>query len=336
MATTAPPQTAGTCRPGDPTEVLRALVERAVLAPSSHNTQPWRFVIDGDRVELRADRTRALPVNDPQGRELVISCGAAWCTVRVAAAAADLALATELLPEGPHSDLLAVATLRGDRVEAGLPGAGLIARRRTYRRAFLDAPVDEDVLGRMRQAAAAEGARLHALGRDGRRTLAGLVAEGDRRLFADRRWRQELAAWLLPRRRGEGLPVPELTASATRFVVSRFDLGARTAGEDTDLLRHSPVLAVLTTTDDDAAAWLRAGQALQRVLLVACDAGLQASYLNQPVQVPDLRPRLAALLPGGRVPQLVLRVGRPETELPAAPRRPLDAVLEVADRPADG
>jgi hypothetical protein len=63
---------------------LRFAVEQAVLAPSSHNTQPWQFRLDGDTVELYADRDRVMHVIDPQDRELVISCGAALLNIELA------------------------------------------------------------------------------------------------------------------------------------------------------------------------------------------------------------------------------------------------------------
>jgi nitroreductase len=85
-------------------DTIRAIVRLAVLAPSSHNTQPWRFRVDRDCIDLRADRTRALPVNDPFDRELVISCGAALLTLRAAAAFLGLGTQVAMLPEAGDAD----------------------------------------------------------------------------------------------------------------------------------------------------------------------------------------------------------------------------------------
>ncbi|MDX6584329.1 MAG: hypothetical protein QOI10_3513, partial [Solirubrobacterales bacterium] len=62
-------------RPGNAT-VLAAL-ELAVRAPSLHNTQPWRWRVGDESVQLYLDQARQLPATDPEGRELIISCGAA-------------------------------------------------------------------------------------------------------------------------------------------------------------------------------------------------------------------------------------------------------------------
>jgi len=199
--------TAGT----DPSAILARAVEQAVLAPSSHNTQPWLFRIDGESLELYADRARGLRVNDPDDRELTVSCGAALLNARVAAEHAGAALEVELLPDGDGGDLLARARLAGgSSADARLFAA--IADRRTYRRPFSDRAVPADALARLEEAAAAEGAWLDVL--DGRRRaeLVSLVAEGDRTQFADPRWRRELASWMRSRRAGDGLALPRLAA----------------------------------------------------------------------------------------------------------------------------
>jgi hypothetical protein len=99
---------------------------------------------------------------------------------------------------------------------------------------------------------------------------------------------------------------------------------------DRQLADESPVLAVLTTGGDSPRDWLAAGQALQRLLLLGVQLGLQASYLNQPVQVAALRPKLQQLTGRPGHAQLLLRIGTPIKALQAAPRRPLADVLVPA------
>ena len=308
--------------------LLCEVVRHAVLAPSSHNTQPWRFRVGDGVLELYADRSRALPVNDPHDRELTISCGAALLNALLAAGHAGARLDLAVLPEGDESELLArVRVVSGASRDDELCAA--IARRRTFRKEFADRPVSADARAALCVAAAAEGARLEVLD-DGRRArLIALVAEADRALFSDRRWRRELAAWIRPRRAGDGLTYPQLSAAATRFVVRHFNVGRRIAARDASLAEGSPVLALLATETDAVADWLRAGQALERVLLTATALGLQASYVNQPVQVEALRPHVAGLLRRPGRPQVALRLGYPREDLPPAPRRPLDAVIRV-------
>jgi hypothetical protein len=140
-------------------------------------------------------------------------------------------------------------------------------------------------------------------------------------------WRRELAAWMHPRRRGDGLSVPALAAPAAQLVVRTFDMGGGVGAKDRELAEASPLLAVLGTDSDHPRHWMLAGQALQRTLLVACGHGLQASYLNQPIQVASLRARLQTLV-GSGFPQILLRFGYPVEEVPASPRRALEDVIE--------
>lgn len=310
-------------------ETLLTLVEAAILAPSSHNTQPWLFGFGTTHVDVYADRRRGLAVNDPEDRELTISCGAALFNLRVAAAHTGRATTVLLLPDPDVEDLL--ASVRLDDGPIAIDVAELypeLARRHTHRGPLLGEPEE---LGPMAEllvdAARADGADLVLLEGDLRGKVVELIAEGDLRQFADRHWRRELAAWMHPRREGDGLSVSMLALTFTKAVVSAIDLGNSTSEKDQGLADHAPLLAVLTTGADTPTDWLIAGQALQRLLLTASSAGWQAGYLNQPCQVRTLRPRLKALLEGRGVPQVVLRLGRPDGEHPSTPRRPLADVF---------
>lgn len=312
-----------------PTNQAFGLIRKAVLAPSSHNTQPWLFRVSGTIIDLLADRTRALPVNDPDDRELTISCGCALMNLRIAAAGSGFFPAVELLPDPDQPDLLARVTI--SRAHGPPPAEGdlleFIERRRTHRKRFSSCDVDAATVGHLTEAARTEGAWLRPLSaEDGRRYTARLVAEGDALQWANSNWRNELAGWMRPRRRGDGLTVSTLTAPVVRAVVRAFDLGGGVGAKDQQLAETSPLLAVLGTDSDTVCDWLRAGQALQRLLLAACQNGLQASFLNQPVQIAELRPKLQEVV-GGGFPQILLRLGYPLEKMRPVPRRSLKEVI---------
>ncbi|WGH78216.1 Acg family FMN-binding oxidoreductase [Jannaschia ovalis] len=308
--------------------ILEELIAQAVLAPSSHNTQPWLFEIAGTELRLRADGDRTLPVNDPEDRELVISCGCALFNLRAAAAAAGLGCQVRAFPDAADPELLAGIGFAGPPDPALAALAPAIAGRRTHRGPFAAGAVAEGDVAALVRAAEAEGARLAIIGDAAQRSsIAELVAEGDAAQWRDPAWRDELARWMHPKREGDGLSLPAPAVPVARAVVRRLDLGGRVGAKDRALALRAPVLAVLGTDADGPADRLAAGQALQRLLLVAAAAGLQASYLNQPVQLPALRPRLAALCGGEGAPQILLRIGRQKAILPPAPRRPLAAVM---------
>ncbi len=324
-----------------PPDLMRELLAAATLAPSSHNTQPWSFRVADAHVDVLADRTRALPVNDPDDRELVMSCGCALFNLRAAAAARGLDAVVHERCDIRDPDRLARVELR-PAADAGPDAAAersrlaaladAIERRRTVRHRFTDGSVRGDAIGRLEQAAAAEGGWLAPVpGETERVRIAAMVGEGDGIQWANPSWRRELAAWMHPRRRGDGLTVPAFAGPAARMVVRTFDMGGGVAAHDRHLAEGSPFIAILGSDGDDEADRLRAGQALERVLLTVTAEGLQASYLNQPVQVPALRKQLRELV-GGGFPQAILRVGRMDGDLPSAPpRRPVEAVLETGD-----
>jgi hypothetical protein len=314
----------------------RFLIRYAVLAPSAHNAQPWLFHIWDEGLDLRADRSRALPVMDPQDRELTMGCGAALFHLRVAMRHFGLADEVAVLPRPDDPDLLARVRLRGshvatpedERLFRALP------RRHTSRLVFTNDPIPVPVLGTLRDVSVVEGAEMQDFtDLAEKRGIAELVAEADRRQGADPAFRSELAAWIHPDRAhsrdglpGYGFGRGDVVSSFGPLVVRTFDWGEGQAARDSQLAEGSPVLAVLGTRGDDPRAWLTAGQALDRLLLTACSENLSVSYLNQAVEVPELRQRLAALTPAVTCPQVVLRIGY-GPPVPPTPRRPADEVI---------
>jgi hypothetical protein len=322
---------------GDAAEKLTFLLRYAVLAPSGHNTQPWLFGVDGDTVELYADRTQALAVVDPEDRALTISCGAALFNLRVALRRFGYRDDTyELVPDREDADLLArIQLVQGEPPspdEEALFEA--IPKRRTTRAAYEERDVPIELERALEADTAREGAWLHLVPDADRRTIAELIAEGDRAQMADKRFRRELAAWVHPNRsrekrgmRGYGFGFRDVMSHAGPLVIRTFDIGKGQAAKDRELAERSPLLGVLGTEHDSPREWLAAGQAMERILLRASADGLTSSFLNQPVEVDDLRPRLAdAIGRGGDHPQLVMRFGY-GPDVPHSPRASVEDVL---------
>ncbi len=317
---------------GTSEEKLWFLVRYAVLAPSSHNTQPWLFRIHGNVIELHADLIRALPVVDPDNRELIMSCGAALFHLRVAIEYFGHACQIKTFPETSDPNLLARLHL-GFKTETDAEDVVLfdaIPKRRTNRLPFRDEPVPDELLSALSAVALREGAWFEVVrGDEARYGVADLVAKADRVQWSDKAFRAELAHWLHPNRSDsrDGIPgyaqgTNSLPAYAGPLVIRSFDLGNGLAAKDWDIAVGSPVLAVLGTYGDAPQDQLAAGQALASVLLRARAEDVWASFLNQPIEVPDLRTRLCSVIGREGFPQLLLRMGY-GTEVEATPRRPL-------------
>jgi hypothetical protein len=313
---------------------LRRAVVRAVLAPSVHNTQPWRFVIDGDTLEVHADRSRQLDVLDPVGRQLLLSVGCALFNLRVSLAAAGEAVEIRRFPDPLRSDL--IATVRRDptgAVQSDIaPLVDAIERRRTNRRRFADDPVPADVVAFLADAARAEGAVLSPVrDLDDRLTLARLSQHADQLENDDPAYRAELRAWTTDDpHRGDGVPfdvVPRVDGTARDDIPMRdFDSSGNGALPPNTRSSLNQCLLLLGTRGDSPEQWLIAGEALERVLLVVAARGLAACPLTQVIEIAVTRDRLRHELRLGMFPHVLLRVGyAPPT--PATRRRRLVDVL---------
>ncbi|MGW0758458.1 Acg family FMN-binding oxidoreductase [Streptomyces sp. NPDC002814] len=321
------------------------LVRAAVTAPSVYNTQPWLFIEEGrDRsLEVHADVARRLVLTDPFGREMVISCGAAIFNVRLAMRHLGFHAVVQPLPHQGDPAFLA-------RVGWGAYGPptrdeelmyGALARRHTVRGRFRRDPVPTPLWEELREQAYAEGATLHRLDvADDRRRIAELVriAEGVHR--TDPGHSAEQARWARPVRRPryDGVPVDVSGTHPDATVLAGRDYAGVMRNEPSPARRwtaRTGLVAVLSTDRDERPDWLRAGQALERVLLYAAAHNVMAAFHTQPLEIPRLRSRIRETVTAGGCPQMILRLGY-ATSIRPLPRRPVAEVLRVGSARADG
>ena len=309
------------------------LLQAAGRAPSLHNSQPWRFRLSANLVELHADPARRLPVIDPDDRELRIACGAALLNLRLSLHGLGIRPLVTVLPDGGRPDLIAHVRHGGATPPTPEQMSLLraIRRRHTDRHPFTDVAVTAPERHALTKAALEEGARLHVVDEPGKRAeLRRIAATAHRLQMADEDLRAEAQRWtaVAPGRRdcvpaSAGGPLPE---PQDRWVLRDFTLGtgrARTPGKD---FEDEPLIAVLTADLSGPAAEVHAGQALQAVLLTATAEGLAVSFLSHVVEVPQTREELRRLVGGTRPPQAVLRIGR-GWPVPATPRRDVADLL---------
>ena len=323
---------------GTPGETARFVIGAAVWAPSVHNTQPWRFAVRPGEISVYADPDRRLPAADPAGREMLISCGAALFTARLALRYLGWVPEVAVLPDPDRPMLIArigwtrqvpPAAYESDMYQQ-------VAGRRTHRGGFEADDLPAALLTALGRGAARHGATLRIITDGGPQAALSAVvdaAEGLLRLDATRS--QELARWASPpgSTRPDGVPATAYptVAEATDLAFPGRDF-ARGHGWGTapassaPLLRPAGTPGLLTTPGDQPADWVGAGQALQRLLLDASSSGLAAALHTQPLELPELRELIRVQLASGSYPQMIVRLGR-TSQTTSSVRRPVRDVL---------
>ena len=319
-------------------EVARYAVAAAVWAPSVHNTQPWRFTVSGQQISLHADAQRQLTVADADGREMMISCGAALFTARLALRSLGYIPQTSVLPDRGQPLVVAQLSWRQQaaRTEFEQLLFGQVRQRRTHRAGFDLAPLPPGLLASLRQGAARYGTMLRIVADDGRRAaLAAAVQTAERAQRLDSERVQELARWAPApgSARADGVPPTSYPARAEHtdpdFPGRDFAHGHGWGlpPPSTALrFRSAGVVALLTTAHDRPADWINAGQALQRILLTASTCGAAAALHTQPLEFGWLRELIRTEHSDGAYPQLILRFGM-VSQAAVSVRRPPDDVL---------
>ena len=309
------------------------LVELACRAPSIHNTQPWAWELAGDTVlRLYADRGRQLALEDPAGRNLVISCGAALDHLVFAARALGWEAQVTRFPDGPGADLLAeISLVWAAPSPTAVDDLAALRSRHTDRRRYTSWPVPAEVLEAMTAEARKRGAHARALDDElVRYQLERLAARASELRAGDPPAKAEEARWI-EHSPVDGVPAEVLPVDTdpTSSPASRFPAGL--LQETREVTGSGDGVIVLGGAFDDRAGWLRTGEALSRLWLRATRDGMSVVPLSLPVEVDAVRHELRkSLLHYEFAPHLLVRVGWQSIgrePLPRTPRRPIDEVL---------
>jgi hypothetical protein len=312
----------------------RELIRYATLAPNGHNTQPWRFRIDEQRIAILPDPSRRTPVVDPDDHHVFVSLGCAAENLALASASQGRSGVVRFDPAGDGSVMFEFEA--GPPVRSAL--CDVIPLRQSTRTEYDGRPVSSAGLALLASAAAVPGVEMILLtDRPRINALRDLVVTGNTAQMADAAFVRELKSWLrfnpaqaLRTRDGLYSVASGNPALPDWLGPLAFDwLSSAQVQNDAyaSQIRSSAGIAVFTGARADPAHWVAVGQACQRFALQATALGLKHAFINQPIEVPSLRPELASLidLPGCR-PDIVMRFGYGPT-LPFSARRPVEAVL---------
>lgn len=315
------------------TQVIRAVLALATRAPSIDNTQPWRWRVDRTSLHLYSDSGMQLPKTDPDGRDLILSCGATLNHCIIALAAMGWHVGVHRLPDPADPSHLATIEVyphAPDRVDLALAAA--ITQRRTDRRIYSSRPVAAGDIASM----AAQAARMEVMLRqvDAMEQLREIVKQAARAHATDGDYLVELTRWSGRYGSRAGVParnVPEHDCSAP--VPGRIFAGAGLPQPPgASPADDKAVILVLGTETDDRLAQLRAGEAASALLLTATAMGLATCPITEPLEIPITRDAIRSdILAAEGYPQMLLRLGwAPDNAdpLPPTPRRELASVVE--------
>jgi nitroreductase len=323
--------------PTDAQTINQAVVQAAAAAgyaPSILNTQPWRWCLTRDGLDLYLERARLLEVNDPDTGLATLSCGAALNHARVSLAAQGWRATVTRMPDPADADHLAHLRIDGP----GPVDPQAVRRMQTIRLRHTDSrpvtgtPVSGDDLQAITTAVEAEGTWLHVLRPDQLLDLAAAADHGQRTETVESAWRSELAYRAGGTRpAGSGIPDAVIPHEAAPTTVPTRDLGHH--GDPPIRAEHDrvAVFAMLYGRDDEPLDWLRAGEALSVGWLTAAERGIAVLPLSATVEVAGTRESMRRLAVDLGQPYLLLRLGTIDPHdagPPHAPRTPADPIIE--------
>ena len=307
-------------------ERLTFLLNYAILAPSSHNSQPWKFNVSDESIQVFADQSKWLSVADPDKREMYISLGAALENLIISAEHFGYNCTISYFPG--ETDLVAEVFLKeGTKASPNPALFEAITTRHTNRnpyqmRAISGAELDD----LYRYSSLPDVAVFLSQDPDTNKAFRDLVVEADGTLYSDINYRSELGRWL-----GQGVMGPRgAKAKLAQLAVVFLDVGPAETHKDSDLINSTPCIGFISTEENDSLSSLQAGRALERLWLAAASRGLGLHPMSQPLEVRQMKDRLSTLLPASsemRVVQQTFRLGYAASEEEHSGRRPLEEVL---------
>lgn len=311
---------------------LQELVRYATLAANGHNTQPWTFTINDNSIEIQPDYSRRLSVVDPNDRELWLSLGCALENLLIAARA--IGYATEVTyPD--TGEVIRVGLIEDTPQASKLFDA--IPLRQNTRSEYDGQPVTSTDFDRMQKVGLEPNVTLHFVTQSNElETVLEYVNQGNVTQYSDKAFVNELIHWLRFNKREALASLDGLYSRCSgnpevpRWLGQMFVSGGKPQQEadvDAKKLRSSSGAVVIASTSDDKTTWVRTGQVYERLALTLTSLEIKSAFLNQPIEVTDLRSQFqSAMGLGAALPQLLVRFGYADA-MPRSLRRPVEQVL---------
>lgn len=323
------------------------LARFGILAPSSHNTQPWRFKISGNSIQIYADFSRKLPVSDKNGRMLYTALGCAAENVRIAACyyglKTDISYNPELENSTPEYALQMTASggpqQKQDEPQGNRFLIEAILKRSSYRGKYLDVQIQENILADLQKLNDKKGIHVNFFEHPAEKNRLSLIAgQGMKNMMSDSNFRKELAGWVKNNFtcKPDGMPgfthgLSFLKTFLAPFVLKHKDVSEVEKRKIIKRVMNFPTVCIISSKQDNALSWVQSGEILERILVHAYAQDLGASIVAAPIEDRDAREELKKIAAEKSeqnvYPQVFFGFGYPQKRFPFSPRRKLEEVL---------
>lgn len=299
---------------------IEFLLRYAILAPSAHNTQPWRWQINGNELVVYRDQKYTLRAGDPTLRETFLSLGA--FIENFVVAAAHFGLGCELKDMAFQvSDLQASKIVVSPQSESHLSELFEgITKRHTNRGYYKPDELSQEELDKLQVTPEAYQKVFFITDAEARERIANLVGRGTYIALSMDAMRHELAELVYSESSAKdtGMAIESMLEDAnsleenpTEFIAQNMDVLENAKYWETTFA-SSPLHIVIGSEIDGPLAWINAGRTMERILLAAAATGMTHCISAAPVEVPTLAPLLRKEIDEDVRPQVLIRVGYPE------------------------
>lgn len=315
---------------------FKEIIEYAAMAPSGHNTQPWKFSAEGHFIKIEPDFNRSLPVADADHHELYISLGCALENLVLAAAHFGYSSNVHYDFNGSSDSivihLFETETPSGDELFEAIP------KRHVNRAHYNAAPIPAEIMEELTVVAREEDVDLIWITDDGLlQEMTVLTKEACRMQFANEAYKRELLQWIRFNEKSayktkDGMLSESLDALAAptaigTFFFEKFVTPRSEANKAESLIENASALVLFTAREHTRENWVKLGRSFERFALAATLKNLSHSHLNMPCETPSIREKMKELLHLQDEPLLLIRCGYAREQMPGSYRRPYEEII---------
>ena len=316
---------------------IRRLIELGTKAPSGHNSQPWKFKVIDDRIEIHPNFSCSLPEVDPSHRELYISLGCAGENICAAAPAFGYIAnwSSNLTPSGKYSIQI---DLKKAELEPDNSMPKLILERQSNRSIFKGKFIEEEKIDMLKRVSLEENINAYFFKKDSIQSnvIKNFIMQGNEIQMNDTNFKNELLSWI---RFNQGhvnktrngltyrvMGAPPMPKFLGKMIVKSFLKPEKQNKSDQQKIDSSSHFVLLTSNNNTPAEWIALGFSLERLLLKLTELGIANAYLNPPCEVDLLSDEFKNSLQMNGYPTIIMRIGYAD-KTPYSPRREVEEVL---------